>query len=165
MSVTPEGLRRSSSRNGGGVVLFGYDGSEQAKASIRAASLQLSPGRDAIVLTVWQPLAALPFGGPGSAAADIEEAIETDARKVAEEGARLARSVGFRATPLAACGTPVWRSIVQTADDHDAGIVVMGSHGRTGIGLVLMGSVAAAVARHAERPVLIVHPPRAENAG
>jgi nucleotide-binding universal stress UspA family protein len=35
----------------------------------------------------------------------------------------------------------------------------MGSHGRTGIGLVLMGSVAAAVSRHTERPVLIVHSP------
>jgi nucleotide-binding universal stress UspA family protein len=49
-------------------------------------------------------------------------------------------------------------------DDHDAGIVVMGSHGRTGIGLVLMGSVAAAAARHAERPVT-VHPPSDERAG
>jgi nucleotide-binding universal stress UspA family protein len=33
----------------------------------------------------------------------------------------------------------------------------MGSHGRTGPGHVLMGSVAAAVSRHGESPVLIVH--------
>ena len=33
----------------------------------------------------------------------------------------------------------------------------MGSHGRTGIGLVLMGSVATAVSRHTQHPVLIVH--------
>jgi nucleotide-binding universal stress UspA family protein len=36
---------------------------------------------------------------------------------------------------------------------------VLGSHGRTGVGLVLMGSVAAAVARHTNRPVMIVHGP------
>ena len=148
--------------HGNGAVLLAYDGSEEAKASIRAAAQQLSPGRDAIVLTVWQPLAALPFGAPVNP--ELEEDLEMDARKVADEGARLAASVGFRPTPQAECGSPVWRSIVAFADEHDASIVVMGSRGRTGIGLVLMGSVAAAVARHAERPVLIVHPPGDENA-
>jgi nucleotide-binding universal stress UspA family protein len=33
----------------------------------------------------------------------------------------------------------------------------MGSHGRSGIKLMLLGSVAAAVARHTERAVLIAH--------
>jgi nucleotide-binding universal stress UspA family protein len=42
---------------------------------------------------------------------------------------------------------------------------VLGSHGRTGIGLVLLGSVAAAVARHTDRPVMIVHGPSAQAAG
>lgn len=143
--------------DGDGVVLFAYDGSEQADAAIRAAAEQLRPGRDAIVMTVWQPLAALPFGA-AAYAPDLDEGIETDARRVADEGARLARAAGFRATALAASGSPVWQSIVAAAEEHDAGIVVMGSHGRTGLGLVLMGSVASAVARHAERPVLIVHP-------
>jgi nucleotide-binding universal stress UspA family protein len=46
---------------------------------------------------------------------------------------------------------------VDTAEEHDAGIVVMGSHGRTGIPLVLLGSVAEATARHSARPVLIAH--------
>lgn len=149
--------------NGDGAVLIAYDGSDQAKAAIRAAAHELRPGRDAVVLTVWQPLSALPFGG--AANTDLEEGIEDGALKVAEEGARLARSVGFQAMPLAECGDPVWRTIVDSADDHDATIVVMGSHGRTGLGLVLMGSVAAAVARHAERPVLIVHPPADQNGG
>jgi nucleotide-binding universal stress UspA family protein len=54
-------------------------------------------------------------------------------------------------------GDPIWRSIVDTADERDASIVVLGSHGRTGIGLALQGSVAAATARHTERPVLIAH--------
>ena len=152
-------------RTGEGPILFAYDGSEQAKAAIREAARQLNAGRAAIVLTVWQPLAALPFA-PATGAADIEASIETEARSVAEEGATLARSVGFDATTsVAEDGTPVWSSIVSAADDGDASIVVMGSHGRTGIGLVLMGSVAAAVARHTERPVLIVHARSEEGAG
>jgi nucleotide-binding universal stress UspA family protein len=37
--------------------------------------------------------------------------------------------------------------------------------GRTGLEFVLMGSVAAAVARHSDRPVLIAHAPTDESAG
>jgi nucleotide-binding universal stress UspA family protein len=151
-----------SDTNGDGAVLFAYDGSEQAKASIRAAAQQLNRGRHSIVLTVWQLYDAVPPGALASV--DLEKNMETEAQKIANEGAALATSVGFEATPLAQGGSPVWRTIVECANDHDAGIVVMGSHGRTGIGLVLMGSVAAAVARHAERPVLIVHPPSDERA-
>jgi nucleotide-binding universal stress UspA family protein len=74
--------------------------------------------------------------------------------------------VGFDATGVAAGGTPIWQTVVESAEERDASLVVMGSHGRTGVGLVLMGSVAAAVARHTERPVLIVHtpPPAVANA-
>jgi hypothetical protein len=53
-----------ANRTGGGPVLFAYDGSEPSKASIREAAAHLSAGRDAIALTVWEPLMALPFAGP-----------------------------------------------------------------------------------------------------
>jgi nucleotide-binding universal stress UspA family protein len=152
-------------RNSDGRVLFAYDGSDLAKNAIREAARQLSPGRQGIVLTVWEPLASHPFAGGTATWGVLEDDFEVAAKKVAEEGARLARSVGFNATPLAQRGSPIWQSIVASAADHAAGIVVMGSHGRSGIGLVLMGSVAAAVARHTERPVLVVHaPPAGETA-
>lgn len=150
--------------NGAGLVLFAYDGSDQAKSAIQEAAQQLSPGRKAIVLTVWQPLASLPFAGLAAGVDDIEESIATEARSVADEGAELARSLGFEATPLVEDGSPIWRSIVTAADDHGASIVVMGSHGRTGLEFVLMGSVAAAVARHSDRPVFIAHAPTGESA-
>lgn len=55
------------------------------------------------------------------------------------------------------------RSIVLTvstsraAPKHDADIVVVGSHGRTGIIRLLLSGIAAAAANHLERPVLLVH--------
>jgi nucleotide-binding universal stress UspA family protein len=144
--------------NGNGAVLFAYDGSDHAKASIREAGRQLGRGRHAFVLSVWQPLAAVPFGGLARIAPpDLEAGFEKEAGDVAREGAELAQSIGFEATPLTESGEPIWRTIVDAADAHNASIVVIGSHGRTGIGLVLMGSVAAAVARHTDRPVMIVH--------
>ncbi len=48
-----------------------------------------------------------------------------------------------------------WQRIVQVADENDAAVVVIGSHGRSGVSYVTMGSVATAVAHHSKRPVLI----------
>jgi nucleotide-binding universal stress UspA family protein len=139
-------------------VLFAYDGSPHAKAAIRQAGRQLANGRRAIVLTVWSPLANVPFvSAAGLSAVGLDESIEREARKVAEQGAKLARSSGFDAEPLAERGEPVWQRIVDSAEEHDAGLLVIGSHGRTGIGYVLLGSIAAATARHTDRPVLIGH--------
>lgn len=139
-------------------VLFAYDGSAQAKAAIRHAAKQLRHGSPAIVLTVWHPIATVPFPTAiGLTTAGLEESIGREAQRVAEEGAELARSSGFDAKPVTERGDPVWQQIVDSAEEHDAAIVVMGSHGRTGVGLVLLGSVAAATARHTDRPVLIAH--------
>ena len=137
-------------------ILIAYDGSDYAKAAIEQAAEQLENGRRAIVLTVWQPFGAA-FVGVGVAPEGLEEGIARDARRVAEEGARLAREAGLDAEPAAERGDPVWQRIVEAADERDAGTVVLGSHGRTGIELVLMGSVAGAVAAHTDRPVLIAH--------
>lgn len=155
----------TAEQTGDGLVVFAYDGSDEAKNAIREAGRQLRSGRDAIVLSVWQPLATVPFAGLAPGTPDVEESIEAEARKVAAEGAELARSAGFAVTPLVVTGSPIWHAIVTTAEAHDASIVVMGSHGRTGITLVLLGSVAAAVVRHTKRPTLIVHAPPGERDG
>jgi hypothetical protein len=47
---------------------------------------------------------------------------------------------------------------VDLADDRDASLVVLGSHGRTGVADLLLGNVAGAVAAHSRRSVLITHP-------
>ena len=53
-------------------------------------------------------------------------------------------------------GVP-WHAIVnETRDDPAIDLVVMGTHGRSGIKHVLLGSVAERVAQHARCPVLLV---------
>jgi nucleotide-binding universal stress UspA family protein len=138
-------------------ILFAYDGSDQAQAAIRAAAAQLRPSSRALVITVWQPSAALPFMSGAGLPSEVEDSMRQEAIKLAAEGAALARSVGFDATAVVDVGVPVWSGIVQAADHHDASLIVMGSHGRTGLKRALMGSVATAVSGHSSRPVLIVH--------
>ncbi|HKA87015.1 MAG TPA: universal stress protein [Haliangiales bacterium] len=51
---------------------------------------------------------------------------------------------------------PAWRAIVDYAKAHDYDVIVMGTHGRTGLPRMLVGSVAENVTRHAPCPVMIV---------
>jgi nucleotide-binding universal stress UspA family protein len=139
-----------------GLILIAYDGSKYAKAAIKEAGEQLDQARPVRVLTVWQSFGAA-FVGTGSAPAGLEDGVKIEARLVAEEGARLAREAGFDAETAVERGDPVWLRIVDAAEECDARIVVLGSHGRSGIHSVLIGSVAGAVASHTKRAVLIVH--------
>jgi nucleotide-binding universal stress UspA family protein len=52
--------------------------------------------------------------------------------------------------------------ILRVAGETNAGLIVMGTHGRTGLGRLLAGSVAARVMRKAPCPVLTVKTPFAE---
>jgi nucleotide-binding universal stress UspA family protein len=49
--------------------------------------------------------------------------------------------------------------ILQTAERLGVDVVALASHGRSGLGRALLGSVAEQVARHSPRPVLIIHQP------
>jgi nucleotide-binding universal stress UspA family protein len=141
-----------------GPIVFAYDGSELAKLAIEEAGRQLVPGRDALVLTVWQPF---DVGFVPTVALRLDAAKIADVRAAAErtaaDGASLAKAAGFNAGYLEAEVAPTWKGIVHAAEEHDASLIVLGSHGRTGLAGVLLGSVAEAVAAHSRRSVLIVH--------
>jgi nucleotide-binding universal stress UspA family protein len=53
-------------------------------------------------------------------------------------------------------GAPV-ETIVQVAVDYDADVIVVGTHGRTGLDRLASGSVSAELARTAPLPVLVAH--------
>ncbi len=141
-----------------GPVLFTYDGSELAAHAITEAGRQLRAGRDALVLTVWEPfnVGFLPVGGTQFNAAGPDE-VRSAAEKTAAYGASLAEAAGFRAESITAEAAPTWKGIIDTADARDASLIVLGSHGRSGLTSLMAGSVASAVAAHSPRSVLIVH--------
>ena len=141
-----------------GPVLFAYDGSELAGHAITEAGRQLRAGRDAVVLTIWEPfnVGFLPVGGTEFDAAGADE-VRAAAEKTALHGASLAEAAGFRADIMTAEAAPTWKGIVAAADSRDASLIVLGSHGRSGVTSLVVGSVASAVAAHSRRSVLIVH--------
>jgi universal stress protein A len=63
---------------------------------------------------------------------------------------------------------PAARAIIDVAKDKGIDLIVMGTHGRTGLAHALMGSVAERIVRHASCPVLTLRRPSsvaAETAG
>ena len=125
--------------------------------------MRLLADRDALVVTVWQPAAAL--GSSASAGAtdckfDVVEVDFTAAdlgERIARDGVRIAQQASLLAKPVAVEATgPVWKTIVELADRHDAATIVMGSRGLTGLRPLLLGSVSSAIVHHADRPTLII---------
>ena len=141
-----------------GPVLFAYDGSELARLAFEEAGRQLQARREAVVLTVWRPF-AVGFIPPPEV--EFDAAASDEVGKVAEEtaaqGASMAQAAGFRAQSFAIKEAPTWKAIARAADDYDADLIVLGSHGKSGFAGIFLGSVAGAVAAHSGRTVLIVH--------
>jgi nucleotide-binding universal stress UspA family protein len=141
-----------------GPVLFAYDGSELAGLAIDEAARQLKGGRDAVVLTVWRPFVVGFIPTPG---VEFDAAASDEVRRAAEQtaahGASLAQAAGFRAESLALTEAPTWKGIARVADDRGASLIALGSHGKSGLAGVFLGSVAADVAAHSGRTVMIVH--------
>ena len=52
----------------------------------------------------------------------------------------------------------VWKNLAELIEQNEIDLVVVGTHGRTGIGKLLLGSVAESILRHAPCPVLTVGP-------
>jgi nucleotide-binding universal stress UspA family protein len=143
-------------------ILFAYDGSDFAKSAIAQAGERLRTDRPSLVVSVLEPIEAIPFWGApvlASLPPDLLEDAEKRATEIAREGVELAREAGFEAEPLVVEGTPIWRRLVDTAEERGASIIVVGSHGRSGVAYMAMGSVATSVAHHSKIPVMVCRLP------
>jgi nucleotide-binding universal stress UspA family protein len=148
-------------------ILLCYDGSAGSQRAIETAAA-LFPGRKAIVLHVWSPIAVLAAaygGGIVSLPAYSDSELEEMASKVAAVGARAAAAAGLDARAEIAEVTfdGTARVILDTADRDEACLVILGARGLSAFKSMLLGSVSHGVAQHAHRPVLIV-PPAAQDA-
>jgi len=83
--------------------------------------------------------------------AEMEEAIAVQMAAIESE----LTAEGFRVKLEVKRGMP-FKEIVATAEEEKASIIVLGSHGRSNIKEMLMGSVSENVIRHSKVPLLVV---------
>jgi nucleotide-binding universal stress UspA family protein len=145
-------------------VLIATDGSERSVAAARRASALLRPADRVTLLTVVTEVPGDDAGGFEGSLYTPEEQEKVWAQELAEAGAELARTAaalgGTRVDKRIEVGD-VASTVCRVAEDLEADVVVVGSHGRTGLGRLLLGSVSEHIVRHAPCPVLVVREPDA----
>ena len=150
-------------------IVIGFDGSPGAQHAIREAA-ELLAGRPALVVTVWEPGMAYATSIPTSldvpatpidvtTAAEIDDALDERAHRLADQGAALAREAGFgSAEPVVTADeSNVGETLVAFARERDAQAIVVGSRGLSGLKARLAGSTSKHVLQHADRPVVVIH--------
>jgi nucleotide-binding universal stress UspA family protein len=148
------------------VVVVGTDGSATAERAVReAAGLAADHGARLVVVTAYEAKRD-ELVRASHAPKDLEWML-TD-RAQAEERARAGRTiaseVGAGNVVVHAVEGSAADVLLETAVDHGAGCIVVGSVGLTGAGRFVLGSVASSVAHHAPCDVLIVHTTGSEGA-
>ncbi|MGD9762917.1 MAG: universal stress protein [Candidatus Binatia bacterium] len=131
------------------------------KALDDAADLAAPFGAELVAVFVIEPIYyAMPdfVGAGGSVGSVVEEQRQSAERELAKLRERQERR-GRRLRTLVRSGAP-HEGIVDAAAAVKASLIVMATHGRTGLTHVLMGSVAERVVRSAPCPVLTIKPRR-----
>jgi universal stress protein A len=149
--------KSKSGARGGGLkrILVPFDFSSGADHALQHAVNYARRFKAGLTLVHIVHLPYLGIGfGPGEGL-DIEDRLVGDATaQLAAIAARLERK-GVPAGTVVRIGHPV-RDVVDVARREGADMIVMGTHGRTGLKHALLGSVAEGVLRHAPCTVLVV---------
>src|SRR5271169_6961645 len=96
------------------------------------------------------------LAGPDGISADTECA-QRDAQQI-EAGLRSDGSLEGLKFDCTISAGPVWRTIAETIEDKHSAALVLGTHGRTGLRKLALGSVAECAFREAPCPVMTVGP-------
>lgn len=131
-------------------LLVPLDGSATAEAAL--PHLKRLVGRDGeVILLRAVPLPVTRRGLPPARPDDRE------ARAYLDQAKALVQDFGFAVRTRVLVGDPA-DAILAVAAEESPAMIVMATHGATGLRRVLFGSVAQAVLRDAAVPVLVVHP-------
>jgi len=141
-------------------ILVPLDGSKLAECALpHAESLAQMYRSTLVLLSVISPAALV-----GRAPADMQVFQESmEARRDEAEAYLKGLKGEFTekniTTEIHVGIEPVVGEIIDTADKHDVDLVLITSHGRSGLERVFFGSVASGVLNRIERPLMVIHPP------
>lgn len=141
-------------------VLFPTDFSHLGDEGLEHAA-SLARDRDAELMIVHVEEPPMAYGG-GEMYYGIPEPDRAELRRMLQ--AVVPKDSKVRCEHRLVMGDPA-EEIVRLADEEHVELIVMATHGRSGLTRMLMGSVAEAVVRRAKCPVLTLKAPAATAAG
>jgi nucleotide-binding universal stress UspA family protein len=141
-------------------ILVGTDFTETSNGALDWAIELAAPlGASVTVMHAYEiPVVGFPDGAL-IATAEIAARISDGARAGLDSVLEQRSGRGVPLTAVLRQGA-AWEEINKLADELDADIIVIGTHGRRGLSRALLGSVAEKVVRTATRPVTTIHGPR-----
>lgn len=142
-------------------ILVPVDGSAASDRAVHiAAATAKAFGGHVLVVYVVD---AYPFSGVGAdmafAQGDYLEAATAEANRVIFRAREHCQASGVAVTTSVVEGQSVYAAIIEAAKAAGpvgADLIVMGSHGRTGLEKLILGSVTAQVLSHSHVPVMVV---------
>jgi nucleotide-binding universal stress UspA family protein len=141
-------------------ILVATDGSENAAAACQfLRALPLPKGSTLHVTSVMDDQAFNGYESFWTVVEQFRAAEGAHARQAVREASEILARDGVAVTTTIREGNPV-RELLRAAAEVEADLVVVGSKGLTGLDGFLMGSVARAVAKRCDRPVLVARAPR-----
>ena len=139
-------------------ILIPTDGSERSARAITqgvALAAQLEARVTALMATPPIP----PIVLEGLAAPIHNEELEQNAKDYATRSlavaAEAAAAAGVRCETTHIAHDRPWEAIIQTAEQKSCDLIVMASHGRSGVSAVVLGSETNKVLTHSKIPVLV----------
>jgi nucleotide-binding universal stress UspA family protein len=138
-------------------ILVPLDGSERAEAILpHVEPLARSFGSRVIFLQVVEPPRIAGYEGFDPHAYQQElEYLDKQAQSYLQKVTGRFEEKGLKTESRATQGSVV-STILETAEDLDAQLIAMASHGRGGLARVFYGSVAAGVLQRIDRPILVI---------
>jgi len=145
-------------------LVLGYDGSDGAKKALQHAATLAGHMTEASVLVVYAYEFSIGYVPTGMADSPMMMSAEFDdhvqlVRGFGEQQVQAAKAelekAGVAATTLVAEGRPV-DALLDAAKEHEAEMIVVGSHGQGAMSAAFMGSTALKLLHHSDVPVLVV---------
>jgi len=141
-------------------IVIGVDESPHSWAAVQFVKRSAWPAGSSIRVIAASPPVFLGAGETAAPAA-ISEIIrqqDTAARGLADRAAAELQGTGLEVSSVMVPGDPR-SALVDEARQEHADLIVVGSHGRSGLSKLLLGSVASHVVAHAPCSVLVVKAP------
>ncbi|WP_394755643.1 universal stress protein [Rhodoferax sp.] len=139
-------------------ILVPVDGSPTAQFAVEK-TIELAKAFNSHVSTIFV-IDPYPFTGVGTDFAYGQAEYLSAATAEANAAVKAAKAAFIEADiPVEASvieSHTAWRGVVQAAESMQVDLIVMGSHGRSGLEKLVLGSVTQAVLSHTKLPVLVV---------
>ena len=141
-------------------ILVPTDGSPASQEAARNAVVFAKVSGARITALYVKPVPQMPFYVEGAridrvVIEQFAEIVENDARKHLDFVDSLCQAVGVKCARLVEASDDPYQAIIGAATRNGCDLIFMGSHGRSGIGGLLMGSVTSKVLTHCKIPVLV----------